>query len=144
MVHGLELPCSMGDLPGPGIEPVSSALAGGFLTPGPPGESRVGIIFWCGEGSFFCWLCWVFVAVGLFSSCAELGRPSSCGAWASQCGTPALGHAGFSSCGSWALEHGLNSCGARPPRPWIEPVSPAVAALSLPLSHQGSPKLVYL
>ena len=30
----------MGDLPRPGIEPVSPALAGGFLTPVPPGKSQ--------------------------------------------------------------------------------------------------------
>ena len=29
----------MWDLPGPRIEPVSSALAGGFLTTAPPGKS---------------------------------------------------------------------------------------------------------
>ena len=29
----------MWDLPGPGIEPVSPALAGGFLTTVPPGKS---------------------------------------------------------------------------------------------------------
>ena len=29
----------MWDLPGPGIEPMSPALAGGFLTPLPPGKS---------------------------------------------------------------------------------------------------------
>ena len=29
----------MWDLPGPGIEPVSPALAGGFLTTAPPGKS---------------------------------------------------------------------------------------------------------
>ena len=28
----------MWDLPGPGLEPVSLALAGGFLTTAPPGE----------------------------------------------------------------------------------------------------------
>ena len=38
MVHGLS--CSgMWDLPGPGLEPVSPALAGGFLTTAPPGNS---------------------------------------------------------------------------------------------------------
>jgi len=31
----------MWDLPGPGIEPMSLALAGGFLTTGPPGESSL-------------------------------------------------------------------------------------------------------
>ena len=30
----------MWDLPGPGIEPVSAALAGGFLTTAPPGKSQ--------------------------------------------------------------------------------------------------------
>ena len=29
----------MWDLPGPGLEPVSLALAGGFLTTAPPGKS---------------------------------------------------------------------------------------------------------
>ena len=29
----------MWDVPGPGLEPVSPALAGGFLTTGPPGKS---------------------------------------------------------------------------------------------------------
>ena len=33
LLHG------MWDLPGPGLEPVSPALAGGFLTPAPPGKS---------------------------------------------------------------------------------------------------------
>ena len=31
----------MWDLPGPGIEPVSPALAGGFLTTAPPGKPLV-------------------------------------------------------------------------------------------------------
>ena len=31
--------CSMWDLPGPGIEPICHALAGGFLTTGLPGKS---------------------------------------------------------------------------------------------------------
>ena len=31
--------CSMWDLPGPGLEPMSPALAGGFLTTAPPGKS---------------------------------------------------------------------------------------------------------
>ena len=32
----------MWDLPGPGFEPVSPALAGGFLTTAPPGKPRDG------------------------------------------------------------------------------------------------------
>ena len=35
----------MWDLPGPRIEPVSPALAGGFLTTAPPGKSQS---FWFG------------------------------------------------------------------------------------------------
>ena len=34
------LPCGMWNLPGPGIEPMSLALAGRFLTSGPPGKSK--------------------------------------------------------------------------------------------------------
>ena len=34
------LVCSMWDLPGPGLVPVSPALAGAFLTTAPPGKSR--------------------------------------------------------------------------------------------------------
>ena len=34
------LPCGVWDLPGPGIEPMSFALAGGFLTSGPPEKPR--------------------------------------------------------------------------------------------------------
>ena len=33
-----QLPCSMWNLPGPGVNPMSSALAAGFLTTGPPGK----------------------------------------------------------------------------------------------------------
>ena len=33
------LPCALWNLPGPGIEPMSPALAGRFLTTGPPGKS---------------------------------------------------------------------------------------------------------
>ena len=33
-----QLLCGMWDLPGPGLEPVSPALAGGFLTSAPPGK----------------------------------------------------------------------------------------------------------
>ena len=39
MVHGLSCPAGMWDLPGSGIEPVSPALAGGFLSTVPPGKS---------------------------------------------------------------------------------------------------------
>ena len=45
--HGTwtQLPCGMWDLPRPGIEPVSPALAGGFLTTGPPLAFLIDFIF---------------------------------------------------------------------------------------------------
>ena len=39
-----ESPHRIRNLPGPGIEPVSSALAGGFLTTGPPGWSYIQLV----------------------------------------------------------------------------------------------------
>ena len=36
-----QLPCGTCDLPGPAIEPMSPALAGGFLTTGPPRKSWI-------------------------------------------------------------------------------------------------------
>ena len=44
-----QLLCHMWDLPGPGIEPVSPALAGRFLTTVPPGKPQATII----NGNFF-------------------------------------------------------------------------------------------
>ena len=38
MAHGLSCSSSMWDLPRPGLEPVFSAMAGGFLTTAPPGK----------------------------------------------------------------------------------------------------------
>ena len=40
MAHGLCCSMAMWDLPGPGLKPVSPALAGGFLTTVPPGKSH--------------------------------------------------------------------------------------------------------
>ena len=42
MAHGLSCSTAMWDLPGPGLEPVSPALAGGFPTTAPPGKSLEG------------------------------------------------------------------------------------------------------
>ena len=42
MAHGLSCSAACGILPGPGLEPMSPALAGGFLTTVPPGKSRSG------------------------------------------------------------------------------------------------------
>ena len=38
VVQWAQLPCGMWDLPGPGIKPMSAALAGRFPTSGPPGK----------------------------------------------------------------------------------------------------------
>ena len=38
------MPCGMWNLPGPRIEPMSPALAGRFLTTGPPGRSLCQIL----------------------------------------------------------------------------------------------------
>ena len=40
-----QLLCGMWDLPGPGLEPVSPALAGGFLTTEPPGKPQKGFLY---------------------------------------------------------------------------------------------------
>ena len=42
-----QLLCSRWEPPGPGIEPLSSALAGGFLTIGPPGKSHCSYFTFC-------------------------------------------------------------------------------------------------
>ena len=67
----------------------------------------------------YIWLCWVFIAVRLFSSCGKWGLPSSCDARASLCGAQAVATrvsvaaaCGVSSCGSWALEYKLSNCRA--------------------------------
>ena len=93
-----------------------------------------------------------------FSLVVEIGSYFSCGSWASNhgslscCGAQVLGCEGFSDCGSRALEHRLNSCGAQAllcrgmwdlPGPGIEPMSPALAVDSLPLSHQGDPASLF-
>ena len=66
----------------------------------------------------YLWLCWVFTAAQVFSSCGDRGLLSSSRRQASFCGgfsrrAQPLGHAGFSR-GSQALEPRLSSCGSRP------------------------------
>ena len=65
----------MWDLPGPGLEHVSPALAGGFLTTAPRGQSKFDFFFYK-----FYFICLLFLAaLGLrcytqaFSSCGEQG-----------------------------------------------------------------------
>ena len=60
------------------------------------------------------WLLWVFIAAGFLwlqqagTSFHRGAQASHCGGF-SCCGTPAVGHMGFSSCGCQTLERGLNN-----------------------------------
>ena len=83
----------MWDLPGPGMEPMSPALADGYLTTVPPGKSlliyflsleKVIILPSFKKKFLFIWLRWVLVVAR-----------------------------GLSSCGLQALERRLSSCSAR-------------------------------
>ena len=43
--------CGIWDLPGPGLDPMSPALAGGFLTTGPPGKPYMTVFeLWFSQG----------------------------------------------------------------------------------------------
>ena len=103
---------------------------------------------------FSFWLRWVFAAArGLFFTCGERGllfvavrRPLV--GWPLLLWRTGSRHAGFSSCGSWAPERRLSSCGARaqlfrgvwdPPRPGLEPMSPAWAGGFLSTAPPGKP-----
>ena len=126
---------SMWDLPGPGLEPRSPALAGGFLTTAPPGKS-LSYFF------FFFWLCWVFVSArGLSPVAASVGHSSSRCAGLSLSQPLLLWSTGSRCAGSVVVVHGLScstACGifldqgSNPcPLHW--------QADSQPLRHQGSP-----
>ena len=66
----------MWDLPGPGIECISLALAGGFLTAGPPEKSVCGFFDnshfdWC-EVIYFMWLGFLYFEGGKTSTSFSL------------------------------------------------------------------------
>ena len=135
----------MWDLPRPGLEPVSPALAGRLSTNAPPGKPLT-IFFFNFYLFIFFWLCWVFVFVrGLSSSCGKRGplfiavrgpltiavslvaehrlqtrRLSNCGSRAQLL------------CGMWDL-----------PRPGLEPVSPALAGRFSTTAPPGKPPLPF-
>ena len=107
----------MWDLPRPGLEPVSPALAGRFSTTTPPGKPCflffykfiyfiLFILFLAALGLCFCMRAFLWFW--------QAGATLHCGAQASHCG-------GFSCCGAWALgtwasvvvAQGLSSCGSR-------------------------------
>ena len=113
---------------------------------------------------FFFFTCLFLAVLGLcccmdfFLSCGKQGLLSTCSALVCHCrgfscyGAWALGTVGFSSCGFWALEHRLNivahrltcsmTCGILP----YQGSNPCLLHWqvdSLPLSHQGSPLLLF-
>ena len=140
----------MWDLPGPGLEPVSLALAGGFLTTAPPGKPKPNKLFF----SFFflkefLYFYYLFLAVlGLrfcaraFSSCGKRGPffiavrgPLTIAA--SLVVEHRLQTRRLSSCGSRAQL--LVACGIFPDQD-SNPCALHWQADSQPLRHQGSPQ----
>ena len=117
----------MWDLPGPGIEPVSPALAGGFLTTVPPGKSLssisyLTIIHWTNK-QFFFFFTFFFFNFNFIFGCVGSSLPymgfslvvASGGYYTLQCMGFSLWwllllqstgsrHAGFSSCSTWAQQ----------------------------------------
>ena len=149
----------MWDLPGPGLEPVSLALAGGFLTTAPPGKSQSLIFFFliiCLVFFLvFCfliyylfiylWLCWVFVSVrGLSLVAASRGHSSSRCAGLSLLRPLLLRSTGSRRAGSVIMAHRPScsaACGIFPDQV-SNPCPLHWQADSQPLRHQGSPPII--
>ena len=106
---------------------------------------------------FFLWLCWVFIAVWVFSinSCGEQGGYSllQCTGfslrWLLLLQSTGSRHLGFISCWVWTLECRLSSCGTQAllllgmwdlPKPGTEPVSPVLAGRFLTTGQPGKSK----
>ena len=134
----------MWDLPGPGLEPASPALVGGFLTTAPPGKSTPftlearykEILKATMEYSFVCTNFFFFFQNKFYLFLAALGlrccvRAFSshglrCGVWASHCGGfSCFGARSLGALASVVVAHGLScsvACGIFPdqgsnPRP---------------------------
>ena len=58
--------CGMWDLPRPGLEPVSPALAGRFSTAAPPGKPLQQFLLWCSDGD--CLFSFFFLSINWNSS----------------------------------------------------------------------------
>ena len=95
---------------------------------------------------FFIYCCAGAPSLHVVFSCAEQGRLSSCGMWASRwmascCGAWPLGRWGFSSSLlRVSLLRGLRD----PPRPGVQIASPTLPLDSSPVGHQGNPRNVVL
>ena len=123
----------MWDLPVPGLEPVSPALAGGFLTTAPPGKPYLFI---------YLWLCWVFVSVRGLSPVVASGGHSSLRCAGFSPSRPLLLQSTSSRrAGSVIVAHGPScsaACGIFPDQ-GSNPCPLHWQADSQPLHHQGSP-----
>ena len=135
----------MWDLPGPGLEPVSPALAGGFLTTAPPGKPSKWFCCCCCCCCFifYFWLCWVFVSVrGLSLVAASRDHSSSRCAGLSLSRPLLLRSTGSRRTGSVVVAHGPSrsvACGIFPDQ-GSNPCPLHWQADSQPLRHQGSPQ----
>ena len=93
----------MWDLPRPGLEPVSPALAGRFSTTAPPGKPCLLFL-----KLIYFWLRWVFIATRRLSLVVESKGYSLLWCvgfslqWLLLLRSMGSRHTGFSSCGTWA------------------------------------------
>ena len=136
----------MWDLPGPGLEPVSPALAGGFLTTVLPGKSchflNIVVFFFKFYLFIYLWLCWVLVPVRGLSPVAASGGHSSSQCVGLSLSRPLLLRSTGSRCaGSVIVAHGPScsaACGIFRDQ-GSNPCPLHWQADSQPLRHQGSP-----
>ena len=143
----------MWDLPGPGLKPVSPALAGGFLTTAPPGKSLLSVFlisrkfFW--NFFFFKYLFFylLMAVLGLrfcaraFSSCGKRGPLFIAVRWPLTVAASLVAEHSLQT-------HRLSNCGSRAqllrgtwdlPRPGLEPLSPALAGRFSTTAPPGKP-----
>ena len=136
---------SMWDLPGPGLEPMSPALAGGFLTTAPPGKPERFLFLF-----FYLFIFYLFLAVLVLRFCAKAFP--SCGKWGPlfiavrgplTIVASLVGSTGSRRAGSVVVAHGLScsaACGILPDQ-GSNPCPLHWQADSQPLRHQGSPEI---
>ena len=140
----------MWDLPGPGLEPMSAALGGGFLTTAPPGKPCEVFFFLINLFIYlfiYFWLCWVFVSVWGLSPVAASGAHSSSWCAGLSLSRPLLWQStGSRHAGSVIVAHGPScstACGIFPDQ-GSNPCPLHWQADSQPLRHQGSPLHFFL
>ncbi|KAJ8785852.1 hypothetical protein J1605_006812 [Eschrichtius robustus] len=106
----------MWDLPRPGLEPMSPALAGRFSTTAPPGKPQGGYCSLRCTGFSLRWFLLLW-STGSRHHRLQTRRLSNCGSWAQLLR------------GMWDL-----------PRPGLEPVSPALAGRFSTTAPPGKPQ----